>query len=319
MRMLSESYEELVTEFLGKNDSLDNITDSVNLISGMEDGIAVEWELTEQDYIDYSGNIRWENVTSHEDTEIKAILSVGDFSQCFILPLTLNKEEQNKSYLAYDELNTIIESFPEYEKKIELPDYLAGKQVQFYKEKEKGTLIYLIIAFAAAAIIFVAKEKETDKKLEQRRRQLETDYATIVNKLTILQGAGMTLLSAWDKIILDYDKDERKRYAYEEMKYARNKMKAGYSETASYLEFGRRCGIHSYIKFANLLEQNIKKGTKGLGNILNTEAREALEERKALARKKGDEAGTKLLFPMGIMLIISIVMIMVPALMTINV
>ena len=66
------------------------------------------------------------------------------------------------------------------------------------------------------------------------------------------------------------------------------------------------------------LRAEYKKGTKGLKDILNAEAREALEERKALARKKGDEAGTKLLLPMGIMLIISIIMIIVPAFLTIE-
>ena len=96
-------------------------------------------------------------------------------------------------------------------------------------------------------------------------------------------------------------------------------MKMGYSETEAYLEFGRRCGIHSYVKFAGLLEQNIKKGTKGLKEILNNEVTEAFEERKALARKRGDEAGTQLLIPMVIMLIISIVIIIVPAILSFNI
>lgn len=103
------------------------------------------------------------------------------------------------------------------------------------------------------------------------------------------------------------------RYAYEEMKYARQKMKNGYSECQAYLDYGKRCGIHSYIKFGNLLEQNIRKGTKGLSEILESEVNDAYEERKALARKKGEEAGTKLLLPMGIMLVISMAIIIIPA------
>jgi hypothetical protein len=103
------------------------------------------------------------------------------------------------------------------------------------------------------------------------------------------------------------------------MKYARKIMEMGYSETAAYLEFGRRCGTHSYIKLSNILEQNLRKGNKRMNEILKEEVREALEERKLLARKKGDLAGTKLLIPMGIMLIVSIVIIMVPALLTINI
>lgn len=321
MRIFSDSYKELVTRFLGKNSDLENITNNVNLVSEVGQGIAVDWEIDALNYIDYSGNIRWENINGQEKTEIKAILSYGGYSKSYSLPLILNNENQNKNRMALNELKTIIDGSPDYEKRIELPNFAGEQKVQFYEEKEKGFLLYIILAFIAAVIIYVAKEKETDKQLEKRRRQLETDYAAIVNKLTILQRSGLTLVSAWDKIILDYEKDEskRKRFAYEEMKYTRNRMKAGYSEAASYLEFGRRCGIRAYIKFANLLEQNLKKGTKGLGDVLNAEVEEALEERKALAKKKGDEAGTRLLFPMGIMLIISIIMIMVPALMTINI
>ena len=43
------------------------------------------------------------------------------------------------------------------------------------------------------------------------------------------------------------------------------------------------------------------------------EAEEAFEERKSMARKLGEEAGTKMLFPMMMMFGIIIVIIMIPA------
>ena len=43
---------------------------------------------------------------------------------------------------------------------------------------------------------------------------------------------------------------------------------------------------------------------------------EALEERRARARKAGEQAGTKLLFPMMLMLLVVLVVIMVPAFMS---
>ena len=45
-------------------------------------------------------------------------------------------------------------------------------------------------------------------------------------------------------------------------------------------------------------------------------ATEAFIERKALARKAGEEAGTKLLLPMGLMLCVVMVVIIVPAFMS---
>ena len=61
--------------------------------------------------------------------------------------------------------------------------------------------------------------------------------------------------------------------------------------------------------------KRIGKSASKLPNliILEEEAAEAFEERKADARKLGEEAGTKLLLPMGIMLIVVMIIVIVPA------
>ena len=64
------------------------------------------------------------------------------------------------------------------------------------------------------------------------------------------------------------------------------------------------------------MTQNLRKGTRGLGLLLEQEAADAFEERKNLAKKYGEEAGTKLLLPMMIMFGIVVAVIMVPAMMS---
>ena len=56
----------------------------------------------------------------------------------------------------------------------------------------------------------------------------------------------------------------------------------------------------------------LKRGHQTL-RILEVEAIESFEERKELAKRIGEEAGTKLLFPMMLMLLIVIVIVIVPA------
>ena len=51
-------------------------------------------------------------------------------------------------------------------------------------------------------------------------------------------------------------------------------------------------------------------------NLLELEAIDAFEDRKNLARKYGEEAGTKMLFPMVMMLVVVMGIIMFPAIMT---
>ena len=51
---------------------------------------------------------------------------------------------------------------------------------------------------------------------------------------------------------------------------------------------------------------------------MEQEAESALEDRKALAKKMGEEAGTKMLLPLMMMLGIVIAIIMVPAILSFN-
>jgi tight adherence protein C len=128
----------------------------------------------------------------------------------------------------------------------------------------------------------------------------------------------MTIKQAWIKIAEDYkslDSQRRgiKRYAYEEMLTTVRELKLGMPENISYEQYGSRTGLIPFIKFSSLITQNLKKGTKGFTELLMQEAREAFEDRKEIAKRLGEEAGTKLLIPMMIMLIIVFLIIMIPS------
>ena len=106
---------------------------------------------------------------------------------------------------------------------------------------------------------------------------------------------------------------------YEEMRYTMNELKNGRPESECYEAFGRRCESPVYRKFGMLLSQNLRKGTKGLTNLLQREAQEAFEERKNMAKKLGEEAGTKLMIPLFLMLAVVFVVVTVPAFLTIQI
>ena len=67
-----------------------------------------------------------------------------------------------------------------------------------------------------------------------------------------------------------------------------------------------------------LIEQNIRRGTKELSLVLKSELKEAMNEKKNNMLKQGGQISTKLLGPMVIMLMIAIVIIMVPAFMSMS-
>ena len=79
------------------------------------------------------------------------------------------------------------------------------------------------------------------------------------------------------------------------------------------------CNIAVYKKFGTILSQNLRKGSRGITDLLGREAEEAFEDRKNLARKLGEEAGTKLMIPMFLMLIVVFAIVIVPAFFSIQV
>ncbi len=93
-------------------------------------------------------------------------------------------------------------------------------------------------------------------------------------------------------------------------------LERGIPEGKAYAAFGRRCRQHGYRKLGSLLEQNLKKGTSGLLALLQEETWQAFEERRAFAVKLAQEAGTRLLFPMVLLLLVVLIICVAPAIMS---
>ena len=90
-------------------------------------------------------------------------------------------------------------------------------------------------------------------------------------------------------------------------------MENGVYEEKAYENLGQRLRLPVYVKLGGLLSQNVRKGSKDLLLVLNQEAKNAFEERKSQARRYGEEAGTKLLLPMVMMLSVVMILIIIPA------
>ena len=67
------------------------------------------------------------------------------------------------------------------------------------------------------------------------------------------------------------------------------------------------------MRFSAVLVQNLQKGARGALLLLEQEAVAAFAERKETAKRKGEEAGTKLLLPMIGLLGIVLVIVLFPA------
>ena len=143
------------------------------------------------------------------------------------------------------------------------------------------------------------------------------DYPQFVSRLVLYMGAGMSvrgiLLCFSEEYKKEYKASGKRSYLYEERLKSSNELQSGVPELSVYERFGLRCGMQQYTRLVTLLSQNLKKGNSELMMLLKEESDKATKERMAYARKLGEEAGTKLLVPMMLMLLIVMITIMIPA------
>ncbi len=201
-----------------------------------------------------------------------------------------------------------------------LPDQVSGNRVEYMNpEKEKDySAFFLSLAILPALPLLWKYQRQ--QKLQIREEQLALDYPELINKVLLLLSAGLTVRGCFERISGEYRKRLEeggdRRYVYEEINVSCQEMKNGVSESEVIQEFGKRCRQLPYLKFASVVNQNIRKGSEGLTAILELEAVEAFEKRKETIKRMGETAGTKLLLPMMLMLGVVMAIILVPAFMT---
>lgn len=215
------------------------------------------------------------------------------------------------------------ENQKEGEGKLKLPQEIDGVPLSWEEKTENRSIPVMVLSLiAAGSILALDKEREKAEQIE-RERQLQMEYPYILSKFILLLGAGMNVGMVWRKIAESYKKRKEagkisEKPAYEEMLKTVYEMQEGIGEVQAYRNFGERCGIAEYRKLSAILVQNVKKGNAQVQEILELEKTEAYEKYKTRVRTAGEEAGTKLLFPMLLMLLVVLVIIMVPAGMSMN-
>lgn len=306
------------TKILKDNESPEEVRWDLNFVSRIPDtGMEVSWTSGNPEILDREGKVRNENLKEGVLIQVTAKITYYDDTEEYIryfkvLPKEYTREELARKNLA-EALNTADERSITADK-LALPDLLQQQQVFWAEKEDNSGGMFLIIGIIAAIFLYIFMDRDLYDKVEKRNREMLLDYPEIVNKFTLLVGAGMSLSNAWCKISKDYkEKGGEKRYAYEEMAITYGELMLGTSEITAYERFGRRVKLIPYLRFSSLLGQNVKKGSSGLLGQLELEAAEAFEERKELAKRMGEEAGTKLLLPMMLMLVIVLAVILVPA------
>ena len=275
--------------------------------------------------IDMQGNLQKDSM-EEEGTVVKltAVLSYADEKAAHEFYVKVYPPLQNDDERIMEDIQTSIVRSDEKtatEEYMVLPDSVNGEKIQWKYGTDQRAAAILVIGIGAAGMLIISEGQRKKEEEKKNSRQMRIDYPQIINKFNLYIRAGMTIRRAWFLIVRDYEKkhDGKKRKAYEEMIFTMNQMQGGVPEGECYENYGKRCGISCYRKLGTMLSQNLKKGSGGLSQLLEREAQESFEDRKNLAKKMGEEAGTKLMIPMFLMLIIVFAIVIIPAFFSIRI
>ena len=316
-------YEELLPllekQIPGENVSLQEVRENLELPYEMEGfPFFIEWKSSDPSLVASDGTIFTQDLDTPQQVTLAMSVFYGQqewnhsWEVVMYPPLRTEKEQ-----LVYElkKLAKEAEEAQKYDENVTLPQFIEGKEIFWSIPRDNTGGILLLVTFLTGILVYYMKDKDLVEELAKRRREIKTEYPVVVSKYALFLEAGMTVRGAFMKICRDYYEKEPDKIhpLYQEMHYSCNELKAGVSESRVYENFGRRTGVQEYTRLCGLLGQNLKKGNTALAKRLKEESEEALRESMQWKKRQGEEAGTKLLLPMGMLLVMVLVMIMLPA------
>lgn len=169
----------------------------------------------------------------------------------------------------------------------------------------------LLLGGVLAGLIMWYLEELMNDQLTERRDDILSSMPQMLSKLTLLVNSGMIVREAWEKVAFGGT-----GALYEEMQLTVKEMHNGISDLDAYRNFADRCAVKEVRRFASTMIQNLSKGNAELSYFLKEMSEEMWEEKKHLVKRKGEAANSKLLMPTVMIFIGILIMIIVPAFMS---
>lgn len=315
-----EEFQELAREkigdvkrnMLGNNTDLNHVTEDLKLPQEDEMGIfSYSWVSDYPEIVSSYGAVSTEELTDTAAVTLTLRVSYLSYTLEEEIPLTVVKELRRESAVA-DTLEALrqLEQDTRTKESITLPKEYEGVQITLQGDTKAQAKRCLAAGVVLALFIVLFARLKLREDGKKRDDTLKRQYPSFVNTLWLLLGSGMTIQMGIRQIISGMKDDVLLK---RELEYAMHQIDNGSEEAWTYEQLGRRLHVPEYYQLMQHLSQHIRMGTKDLRNLMETEAQTALKKRREYAKKQGEEASTKLLFPMVVLLATVMVLVLYPA------
>ncbi|MFV0362098.1 MAG: immunoglobulin-like domain-containing protein [Suipraeoptans sp.] len=328
--IFDEIINNLDSLILGENIDFDYVTSDLNLIKSYKDyPVTITWRSDNFQLVSNEGRVNaMEESEEGKVVKLSAAIiytnrttdqAIYERGVCIYPKYDSNEDAQR--YLIERRIKENEEK-SKTDEVFTLPSSADGKEISYYRIPNYRGITIMVFGVLFGILLFLKTKQDKIQSQKDREKQMLIDFPEILSKIIMLLGSGMVLSQVWDTIVDEYDRksnDKGIRFGYEEMKITRREMRNGTNEVTCYENFGKRCKIRPYMRLGMLLSGNIRKGNKGLIEVLKSESYQVYDERLVRAKRAGEEAGTKLLIPMFLMLVVALLVIIVPAFISIQI
>ncbi len=315
--LMDDSRGPLIKKFLGENESIDNVTTNLNFFEDLS-GFPFTYSFSVKGFgkIDEAGNI----LTMDDFEEIVEVTAeYKDYAEEFVIPIKAHPGPEVKRAILSRVIEEEIKNIEKESRaagSFKLPDNVIGNRLIYREVKSSPDYRYVLFAMGVVVMLFAAKIHDERKAVEDKKAIMLKEYPIIIRNMSMFITAGMSIRNTWKRIVEDSKKNRSDNPIYSEMELTVKEMEGGIAETIAYERFSERLMIPEITRFIALLNQNIKRGSTVLTDLLSDEANKAYESMKQKMKKQGEEAGTKLLVPMMLLMVMVMAIIMVPAFFT---
>ncbi|WP_342479304.1 type II secretion system F family protein [Paenibacillus sp. FSL H7-0350] len=172
----------------------------------------------------------------------------------------------------------------------------------------------IILGGLLAVALPVAMVSDLHKKVRVREQNIMLELPELLNSIVLLVGAGETVQRAIVRCVNSRQGDST-HPLYAELMKMTAEWDGGYSFQQAFENFSKRCAVQEVSIFTTTVLLNYRRGGADFVLSLRDLSRMLWEKRKAISRTRGEQASSKLVFPMVVIFLIVIVLVGTPAIM----
>ncbi|MEF2967081.1 type II secretion system F family protein [Paenibacillus sp. M1] len=177
-----------------------------------------------------------------------------------------------------------------------------------------GDASLIVIGAVMAVLLPAALINDLHRKVVKREREVLLELPELLNQIILLVGAGSTVQQAI-KHCLERKGEGTRHPLYRELLQMRREWEGGYSFQQAMEGFSKRCGIQEVSAFTTAVLLNLRRGGNDFVLALRDLSRSLWERRKAVSKTLGEQASSKLVFPMVLLFLVVVILVGAPAVM----